>query len=159
MKRKGLRIPLSIILLLLAAYFLGPKMPEPEFSTDLPATCANPADAEELILAGEAGVSNIRPGNQSMLVWFDDSLKTKTEYCLLYLHGFSASPFEGNPVHVNIGNELGMNVYAPRLSEHGLITEEALLDMTPDNLWESAKQSLVLSRALGEKVIIMGTID
>lgn len=157
MKRKGLFIPLTIILVLFAIYMLGPTMPKPVMSNDLPAQVSNAALAEELILAGEAGVSNIRPGNQSMLVWFDDSLKTKTEYCLLYLHGFSASPFEGNPVHVNFGKTLGMNVYVPRLAEHGLITEDALLDMTPDRLWESAKDALIMARALGDKVLIMGT--
>ncbi|MCK5821323.1 MAG: alpha/beta fold hydrolase [Bacteroidales bacterium] len=157
MKRKGLIIPLAIIVVLIAAYMMGPTMPKPEMSTDLPAQPANVALAEELVLAGEAGVPNIRPGNQSLLVWFDDSLKTKTEYCLLYLHGFSASPFEGNPVHVNFGKALGMNVYVPRLAGHGLITDDALLDMTPDNLWESAKEALVIARALGDKVIIMGT--
>jgi len=157
MKRKGLFIPVAIILVLFAVYMLGPRMPKPEMSTDLPTLVTNAAEAEELILAGEAGISNIRPGNQSMLVWNDDSLKTKTEYCLLYLHGFSASPFEGNPVHVNFGKALGMNVYVPRLAEHGLITEDALLNMTPDRLWESAKDALVIARALGDKVIIMGT--
>lgn len=157
MKRKGLFIPLAIILVLVAIYMLGPTMPKPVMSNDLPAQVANAALAEELILAGEAGVSNIRQGNQSMLVWFDDSLKTKTEYCLLYLHGFSASPFEGNPVHVNFGKTLGMNVYVPRLAGHGLITEDALLDMTPDGLWESAKDALIMARALGDKVIVMGT--
>jgi len=157
MKRKGLFIPLAIILVLIAIYMSGPKMPKPEMSAKLPDQVANTVLAEELILAGEAGITNVRPGNQSILAWYDDSLKTKTEYCLLYLHGFSASPFEGNPVHVNFGKSLGMNVYVPRLAEHGLITDDALLNMTPDRMWESAKDALVLARALGDKVIIMGT--
>ncbi len=157
MKRKGLIIPLATILIVVAVYFLGPKMPNPELNSDLPAPIANALTAEEMIMAGEAGFSNIRPGNESKLVWLDDSLKTKTKYCLLYLHGFSASPFEGDPIHVNFGKALGMNVYAPRLAEHGLVSDDALLNMTPDNLWESAKKALVEASALGDKVIIMGT--
>lgn len=157
MKRKGLIIPLVIVVILTVTYLSGPKMPKPELNSTLPGRITEASLAEEIILAREAGIPNIREGNHSLLVWNDDSLKGKTEFCLLYLHGFSASPFEGNPVHVNFGQRFGMNVYAPRLAEHGLITDDALLNMTPDNLWESAKNALVVAKALGEKVIIMGT--
>jgi esterase/lipase len=49
-----------------------------------------------------------------------------------------------------------MNAFIPRLAEHGLVTEDALLNNTPDVMWESAKQSLVLAKALGNKIILMG---
>lgn len=157
MKRKGLIITLTILVGIVLVYLFGPKMPSPVLSNDLPAGVSNEWMAEEMIQAGEAGVDNIRPGNKSILIWADDSLKSKTDYCLLYLHGFSASPFEGDPVHRNVAKQLSMNLYAPRLAEHGLITDDALLNMTPDRLWESAKQALVIARALGTKVILMGT--
>ena len=64
---------------------------------------------------------------------------------------------EGNPVHVNVGKDLGMNVYVPRLAEHGLETSDALLNMTPDNLWMSALDAFSKARALGDQVILMGT--
>jgi alpha-beta hydrolase superfamily lysophospholipase len=50
-----------------------------------------------------------------------------------------------------------MNAYMPRLASHGLETEDALIDMTPDNLWESAKEALMVARSLGKNVIIMST--
>jgi esterase/lipase len=157
MKRKGLWIPAGIILLLVIGYISGPTMPKPEYSTTLSESPVNQLVAEELVLANESGVGNIRPGNGSQIVWYDDSLRTKTEYCLLYLHGFSASPMEGYPVHMNVGKQLGMNTFIPRLAEHGLITEDPLLNMTPDNIWTSAKEALVIAQAFGEKVIVIGT--
>lgn len=157
MKRKGLIIPFAVLVVIATAYLLGPKMPKPEFNSILPTQITEPLLAEEMILAGEAGITNIKKGNQSLLVWQNDSLKMRTDYCLLYLHGFSASPVEGNPVHINFAKKFGMNLYAPRLAEHGLITEDALLNMTPDILWKSAKNALVLAHALGKKVVIMGT--
>ncbi len=157
MKRKVLLIITSILLVLVAVYLLGPKMPKPELSMELPEAISNPLLAEQIIKATEAGYDNIRPGNQSLIVWENDSLKSKTKYSVLYLHGFSASPMEGNPVHVNFAQHFGLNTYIPRLAEHGLRSEAPLLNMTPEALWESAKIAFVHAQALGEKVIIMGT--
>jgi esterase/lipase len=99
----------------------------------------------------------VRPDNESRIVWANDSLMQRTDYCLLYLHGFSASWYEGYPANVEFAKHFGMNVYMPRLASHGLETEDALVDMTPDNLWESAKEALMVARTLGKKVIIMST--
>jgi alpha-beta hydrolase superfamily lysophospholipase len=76
---------------------------------------------------------------------------------LLYLHGFSASWYEGYPANVEFAKHFGMNAYMPRLASHGLETEDALVDMTPDNLWKSAKEALMVARSLGKNVIIMST--
>jgi len=99
----------------------------------------------------------VRPDNESRIVWANDSLKNRTDFCLLYLHGFSASWYEGYPANVEFASHFGMNAYLPRLASHGLETEDALIDMTPDNLWESAKEALMVARTLGKKVIIMST--
>jgi pimeloyl-ACP methyl ester carboxylesterase len=50
-----------------------------------------------------------------------------------------------------------MNFYAPLLAEHGIETQEPLLGMTPERLYESAKEALVVAHSLGKKVILMGT--
>jgi esterase/lipase len=50
-----------------------------------------------------------------------------------------------------------MNLYIPLLASHGIDTTEALIDMTPDRLYESAKEALVAAQSLGEKVILMST--
>jgi esterase/lipase len=99
----------------------------------------------------------LKPDNGSRIFWDNDSLKEKTPWCLLYLHGFSASWYEGEPTHRNFATRFGMNAYIPRLAEHGLETNEPLQNMTPDNLYESAKEALVIAHLLGNKVLIMGT--
>jgi pimeloyl-ACP methyl ester carboxylesterase len=99
----------------------------------------------------------IKPGNAAQIVWLNDSLKNKTDYSLVYLHGFSASHEEGNPVHRNIARKFGCNLYLSRLSQHGIDTSEQLMNLTADNYCESAKQALAIGRQLGSKVILMGT--
>ncbi len=98
----------------------------------------------------------LKPNNEARIVWFDSS-KTKTEYSIVYLHGFSASQEEGRPIHTNIAKEFGCNLYLSRLAEHGIDTTEPMINLTADELWESAKQALQIGKQLGNKVILMST--
>ena len=81
----------------------------------------------------------------------------KSPYALIYLHGFSASPEEGAPVHKNVAKRFGMNLYVPRMEGHGLDTEHALLDLSGEAYLESAKEALTVAKKMGEKVILMGS--
>ncbi len=124
---------------------------------ELPTISITSEQVKIYVDAMEAKVPNIRPGNASQVYYANEVLRNQTEYCLLYLHGFSACGMEGSPTHINLGKTFGMNVYIPRLAEHGLDTPDALLNMTPQNLWNSALEALTLAKALGKKVIVMGT--
>lgn len=157
MKNKGLLITSAILVILAVTVIAGPRKSKPVLSKELPVIALTSQQVGQYVHSHEAAIPNIRPGNASQLVYANDSTKAQTDYCLLYLHGFSASPEEGNPCHVNLGKAFGMNTYIPLLAEHGLITPDPLLHMTPDNLWQSAKEALVLAKALGKKVILMGT--
>jgi pimeloyl-ACP methyl ester carboxylesterase len=99
----------------------------------------------------------IKPDNEARIVWHDSSQKAVTDYAIVYLHGFSASQEEGDPVHTTVAKTFGCNLYLSRLSMHGLDTTEQLLGLTADNYWESAKQALAIGKKLGKKVILMGT--
>ena len=154
--KKFLVITSVLIIILIAAYFSGPKFPEPVLSRNLPAIQLQPNEVGSYIRNKESELK-IKPDNESRIIWASDSSKNKTPYCLLYLHGFSASWFEGNPVHINFARRYGMNLYIPLLASHGIETDEALVDMTPDRLYESAKEALVVAQSLGKKVIVMST--
>ncbi len=157
MKNKGLLITGTILILLAVTVVAGPRKAKPVLNKELPVITVTSPKVEQYVNDREAAFPNIKPGNASQVHYANDSTKARTEYCLLYLHGFSASPVEGNPTHVNLGKAFGMNAYIPRLAEHGLNSPDPLLDMTPDNLWASAKEALVLAKSLGKKVIVMGT--
>ncbi len=154
--KKGLRILLLLVCLLTLLYLIGPAPEHPQLSKKLPQVPADATGLEMYIKDMEAR-HQLKPNNEARIVWANDSLKTKTEYALVYLHGFSASQEEGNPVHRAIAKEFGCNLYLSRLAEHGIDTTEQLLNLTADNLWESAKLALVIGKQLGKKVILMGT--
>lgn len=154
--KKFLIITTSLLCVLGIVYLAGPKFPQPKLNSELPAIYLQTAEVESYIKNKEAKLK-IKPDNESRIIWANDSLKNKTPYCLLYLHGFSACWFEGNPVNIDFARRYGMNLYAPLLASHGIDTPEALIDMTPDRLYESAKEALVVAHKLGKKVILMGT--
>lgn len=145
-----------LILLIIVVYMLGPKPTKPELNKDLPSISASIGNIESFIEKKEAAF-NIKPDNESRIFWADESKKERTDFCVLYLHGFSASWYEGYPAHVNFAKKFGANLYTPRLYDHGLETEDALLNMSPDELWASAKEALMVARTIGKKVVIMST--
>lgn len=138
-------------------FTLGPQPPQPILDPTLPSLSLTAPEAGEFVKNAEEKFPNIRPGNASQVFYANEETKGQTDYSLLYLHGFSASPQEGYPSHISLGKAFGMNTYLPRLAEHGLETPDALLNMTPDRLWDSAKEALAIAKALGKKVILMGT--
>lgn len=154
MNRK--KLWLIIPLLLLIGYLMGPRPTAPQYKKEMPVL---PAEAQQLekYISDHESLHKIKPDNEARIVWDNDSLKNKTEYAIVYLHGFSASQEEGNPVHRNIARKFGCNLYLSRLAEHGLDTADAMRKLTADAYWESAKEALAIGKQLGQKVILMGT--
>jgi esterase/lipase len=149
-----LKIVILSLFALIVIYFLGPKPAKPELNAVLP-TVASINALEPYITAIEVP-HKIKPNNQARIIWADSS-KTQTEYAIVYLHGFSASQMEGDPVHQNIAKQFHCNLYLARLAEHGIDTTEDLMNLTADQYWESAKLAYAIGKQLGKKVILMGT--
>ncbi len=154
MKRKLIIISFPIVLLF-GVYFLGPEPDQPKFESTMP-TVPQQADELEKYVANQELKHKIKPDNEARIVWAD-SLKKKTEYAVVYLHGFSASPMEGDPVHTNFAKKFGCNMYLARMADHGIDTIDQLINFTPDRWWTSSKEALAIGKAIGEKVILMST--
>ncbi|WP_431127828.1 alpha/beta hydrolase [Flagellimonas flava] len=150
---KGLLVVLAV---LLVTFFLGPKVEKPDLDTTLPEVNANLLALDREIKQAEKAIPNIKPDNDARIVWID-SIPSKTPYSIVYLHGWSASREEGNPIHINTAKAYGCNLYLPRLAGHGLQEEEAMLDLTANQVLESAKKAIAVAKQLGDKVIIMAT--
>jgi esterase/lipase len=149
-----LKIVILSLFALIAIYFLGPKPSKPELNNVLP-TVVSISGLDQYITSMEA-THKIKPNNQARIIWADSS-KTQTEYAIIYLHGFSASQKEGDPVHQNIAKQFNCNLYLARLAEHGIDTTEDLMNLTADKYWESAKLAYAIGKQIGKKVILMGT--
>jgi pimeloyl-ACP methyl ester carboxylesterase len=155
-KARGRKWLLLIPLVLIIIYFAGPSPGRPLYSTLMPVV---PDDLKgiELYVQQEESAHHLKPDNEARIIWANDTMRKVTDYSIVYLHGFSASQEEGDPVHRNIATEFGCNLYLSRLAEHGIDTTEQLVNLTADNYWESAKQALAIGKKIGRKVILMGT--
>lgn len=153
--RKFLRISLIVIATLVVVYFLGPHPAEPVFNHTLPPVPAAGPALDGYIENKEAK-HHLKPNNEARIVWYD-SAHRKTPYAVVYLHGFSASQEEGNPVHREFAKRFGCNLYLSRLDGHGIDTSDPLLNMTAAGLWEDAEEALSIGKALGDKVILVST--
>ena len=149
-----LKIVILSLIALFVIYFLGPQPPKPILNDVLPTIVSiNALDAH---VAAMEAPHKIKPNNQAKIIWADSS-KTQTEYAIVYLHGFSASQMEGDPVHQNIAKQFHCNLYLARLAEHGIDTTEDLMNLTAEKYWESAKMAYAIGKQIGKKVILMGT--
>ncbi|SEW41626.1 alpha/beta hydrolase [Chitinophaga arvensicola] len=153
--RRWLRISLIVIATLSVVYLLGPKPATPDYPLAFPAVPAAGAALNDYVSSREAA-HRLKPDNQARIIWQDSGFH-KTPYSVVYLHGFSASQEEGNPVHRNFAARFGCNLYLSRLDGHGIDTSDQLLHMTATGLWEDAKAALAIGQALGDKVILMST--
>lgn len=153
---KVLKSILVLGAVLVLVFFLGPKVESPSLDTTLPKVSTNLQELEESITTHESSISNIKPGNAAQIIWLD-SIPTKTEYSIVYLHGWSASQMEGDPIHRETAKLYGCNLYLPRLAGHGLDEQEAMLNLTADEVLQSAKEAIAVAKTLGDKVIIMAT--
>ncbi len=147
---------LIILIVLTVAYFLGPRPSSPTYTNTLPSVPADAVALDTYIKQNEAQ-HKVKPENEARIIWANDSAIQKTEYAIVYLHGFSASQEEGDPVHTKVAQKFGCNLYLARLAEHGIDTTEELMNLTAENYWETVKQAYAIGKELGNKVIIMGT--
>src|SRR6478609_9558306 len=152
--KRAIKITFPFILLI-GLYFIGPEPRKPKFDPT-PITVPGDAAALEKYIADNESKHVIKPNNEARIIW-NDSTKQKTEYAVVYLHGFSASQMEGDPIHRRFAKEFGCNLFLARLADHGVDTTEVLLQFTADRFWQSSKEALAVGKAIGDKVILVST--
>ncbi len=149
------KILVGFVALALIVYLMGPKPETPILSTDLSVLNVSLDEIEDHVSKKEAAIENIKPENEARIIWAD-SIPQKTKYVMVYLHGFSASGMEGSPIHQQVADRYGFNLYLPRLYGHGVKSDDVFIDLTADRLWNSAREVIEEASVLGDSIIIMG---
>ena len=152
--KKRYWVLLFFIVVLIITYFSGPVPSKPDYSNTLKELPSDLHELEEYVIKGEDSLP-VREDNEARIVWQNGP--EKTEYSIVYLHGFAGSYRDGYPVNKNIADSLNANLYLARWAGHGLIPPASLNNFNGENAWESAKEALAIGNKIGEKVIIMST--
>ena len=154
--KKVLKIVLVIFVVLLIAYFLGPKPATPklkQLSFNLPNELSL---LEDKINTEENATKGIRHGCEAKIVWADTIRKEKTKFAFLYIHGFGASQMEADPIHRNLAKRYSANLYLSRLAGHGVdLGDTTMATVTGDDFVNSVEYALAISKLLGEEVVVL----
>jgi esterase/lipase len=148
----------GIILTLIIIYSAGPVVSKPDFSLHETILPGSLTELESSINKSEKAVKGIKHDNQARIVWADSSKKEKTKIAFLYLHGFSASQAEGDPVHRDLAKKYNANLYLSRLAEHGIDRgDSTMINLTASEFEASAEAALSVAKRLGDEVVVIGT--
>ena len=116
-----------------------------------------PAELDGWLAAGESKADaefGLVDGTEKRIVWNGEPGE-RTEYAVVYLHGFSASRVEIAPVPERVAGVLGANLFETRLTGHG--RETARMEDIPAEAWlDDAAEALAIGAAIGRKVILIG---
>ena len=102
----------------------------------------------------EGRFSDIVENTEKTIVWAN-GIK-KTEFSVVYLHGFSATRQEIHPVTEMVAEKLQANVFYTRLRGHGR-SSDAMAEATTEDWLSDTKQAYEIASAIGEKVILLST--
>ncbi|MCB7480461.1 alpha/beta hydrolase [Christiangramia sediminis] len=152
--KKRYWVVLLLILGMTITYFSGPIPESPVYSKKLPELPSSLEALETYINKSEDSLP-VREDNQARIVWQGNV--EKTEYSIVYLHGFAGSYRDAYPVNQNIADSLRANLYLARWAGYGLKPPASLNNFDGESAWRSAKEALQIGNKIGEKVIIMST--
>ncbi|GAB3899839.1 alpha/beta hydrolase [Spirosoma agri] len=145
-----------LLAVIVVGYTLGPSA-HYDAIKDEPITLDPDLVRLEKSIADSESKANLRPDNEARIVWADSLHKVKTPYSIVYIPGFGATWAEGDPIHKQLAQHFGCNLYLARTYGHGVDSPDALKDLTPGKYAGSAERALAIGKELGEKVIVMGT--
>lgn len=150
---------LGVIVLLIGVYFLGPKPETPVLTpsaswTDIPDSVSQ-IDA---YIAAKESKMVLKPGNEARVIWADSTKPTKTKIVFMYVHGFSASPMEGDPLHREVAKKFGANLLLARVAGHGVPdSDSTYATVTADEYYQSVENYYAIAKKLGDEVVVLGT--
>ena len=137
---------------------MGPKPAKPKFDSPVLDPPTSLTELEKQINTNEKAVIGIKPGNEARIIWADTLAKEKTKIAFLYLHGFTGSPKEGDPVPEDLAKKYNANLFLARLAEHGIDRgDSTMINLNADNYEASAESAYKIAKELGDKVILIGT--
>ncbi|MHA4737449.1 alpha/beta hydrolase [Dyadobacter sp. MSC1_007] len=146
----------GLVVILGIIFIAGPKVPEARLTPVLPTITSDLTKLDEEINRTEKAIPLMKPDNEARIVWAD-SVRRRTPYSIVYIHGFGASWAEGDPIHKDLAKRYGANLYLARMHDAGIADTNAFDDLTPANFLAGAKRALAIGKVLGDSVIVIGT--
>ena len=110
---------------------------------------------ESSINDAESQFADLVPEAKKQIRWFNNE-RVRSEYAIVYLHGFSASRQEISPVTERVADLLSANVFYPRLTGHGR-SADAMRDGSVEKWQQDTRNAYATAQQLGDKIIVIST--
>ena len=154
-KNKWLWIISILFFIQLLHYIIGPKPSKPDFDDLIIRSYSDDLKSlDDSIKRSETSLP-LKEDNEARIVWAKPY--QPTEYSIVYLHGNGASQEEGDPIHEALAFRYGCNLFLARLADHGLQSDDPMLNINAMNWMQSALDALAIGHKLGKKVILVST--
>ena len=151
---RGLVLLLVGVVLALGAVWVvlpGERIERPAAFRD----SALPDDLDGWLADAEASVPDLRADAAKRIVWAG-APGDRTDLALVFLHGFSASPLELDPVLARTAEALGANLFYQRLAGHGR-DGAAMAEPAAEDWLDDVAEAMAVGRRLGDRVVMVGS--
>ena len=142
--------PVLFFTALLILYFSGPQIAT-EMIIPPPIEIGDP---DSYISDSESLIHDMRPDNDKKIIWAGEK-GLRTEHSIIYLHGFTSSRRETEPLSDIIAEETGSNLFYTRLKGHGRYELRSQENVNISDWLEDAAEALEIGKKTGNKVIII----
>ena len=153
--KRILRFLFFFLIILVLIVLLGPKVDFDDVSPEPLQLKLDIHSVQEFIDTKESEIPGMKAENRAEIIWDDPTLKTKTKYSLVYLHGFSSSHREGFPINVDFAKRYGMNLFLSRNVGCGVEDKDGYKGLQPKDMLDSAKEAIEIASVLGDSIVIM----
>lgn len=117
-----------------------------------------PREADALVRwleQSEQRYGDVVEGTEKRIRWAHED-RRKTSLSIIYLHGYTATRQEVDPLCDELAEALGANVFYTRLTGHGR-PPLAMGEVRGSDWLRDAREALEIGRLIGERVIVVGT--
>lgn len=154
MIRRPLAVLAATLALLAVAYLVGPvhRLDTRTRATEIP---VDPVALERWLAESEQGLGDVLEGAEKTVRWAHAD-RRRTPFSIIYLHGYTATRQEVDPLCDELAAAIGANVYYTRLAGHGR-HPAAMGEVTGTDWLQDARDALAIGRVLGGRTIVVGT--
>lgn len=151
---KSLTVVIAVFLLAGAAlWVMAPREVWPTAAEVGPVEAG--ADLDAWLAQREGLFDDITAGTDKHIFWAA-APNERTEFAVLYLHGFSATRQEISPTAERIAERLEANLFATRFAGHGR-GGEALAEASAADWAYDLAEAMAIARQLGNRIIVIGS--
>ncbi|MEM9282867.1 MAG: alpha/beta hydrolase [Verrucomicrobiota bacterium] len=147
-------VGLALAVALVVSWFAGPRVAIDK-TLDEVGLPESPAEIAEWIQEQEALVPDLVEGTEKRVTLVPE-VEGRTPLSVVFIHGFTATRQEVDPVAVRVAERLGAHLFEARVAGHGRTDPDALLESTVNAWVNDAAEAVEIGRRLGDEVVVIG---